>query len=67
MDDTDGMLSGGHLGGDAGLMHDFVAALLAEDPSLLSSSPDISLESHLMAFAAEKSRLDDGRTVSIQL
>jgi len=67
MDDTDGMLSGGHLGGDAGLMHDFVAALLAEDPSLLSSSPDTSLESHLMAFAAEKSRLDDGRTVSIHL
>jgi hypothetical protein len=67
MDDTDGMLSGGHLGGDSGLVHDFVAALLEQNPDLLSSSPNVSLESHLMAFAAEESRLHDGQTVPVEI
>jgi predicted dehydrogenase len=47
----------GHGGGDFGLMKDFVRAVRKNDPGLLSSSVDVSLESHLMAFAAEKSRL----------
>jgi len=46
----------GHGGGDYALMRDFVAAVSHEDPSYLSSPLDESLESHLMGFAAEKSR-----------
>ncbi len=67
MTETNGMLDGGHLGGDAGLIHDFTAALLAEDPKLLTSSPQVSLASHLMAFAAEESRLDAGNTREIEI
>jgi predicted dehydrogenase len=45
----------GHGGGDAGLMRHFVQALRGEAPPLTSARD--SLESHLMAFAAEQSRL----------
>ena len=51
----------GHGGGDWGLMRDFVEAVSRQDPSLLSSSLEASMESHLMGFMAEKSRHD--RTV----
>ena len=47
---------GGHLGGDYGIMDDFVAAIQNRDPARIISGPDVSLESHLMAFAAERSR-----------
>jgi predicted dehydrogenase len=47
---------GGHLGGDYGIMHDFVQAVKKRDPQAILSGPDVSLESHLMAFAAERSR-----------
>ena len=45
----------GH-GGDATVILNFVAAIAKNDPSLLLTSPEASLESHLMAFAAERSR-----------
>jgi predicted dehydrogenase len=45
----------GHGGGDAGLMHHFVQVMRGEVPPLTSARD--SLESHLMAFAAEESRL----------
>ncbi|MBG0788194.1 MAG: Gfo/Idh/MocA family oxidoreductase, partial [Anaerolineaceae bacterium] len=45
----------GHGGGDAGLMHHFVQVIRGEVPPLTSARD--SLESHLMAFAAEESRL----------
>ncbi|TMF34893.1 MAG: Gfo/Idh/MocA family oxidoreductase [Chloroflexi bacterium] len=48
---------GGHDGGDFGVMGAFVDAVAAGDPSLVRSGPRESLESHLMAFAAERSRL----------
>ncbi|HBC87068.1 MAG TPA: oxidoreductase [Lentisphaeria bacterium] len=51
-----GDITGGHGGGDEGLMKDFVKAVRARDFSLLSSGPEVSLESHMMAFAAERSR-----------
>lgn len=54
----------GHGGGDYGLMHDFVQAVSQRDPSLLSSTIDVSMESHLMGFKAEKSRLS-GKTVRL--
>jgi predicted dehydrogenase len=47
---------GGHDGGDFGVMAAFVDAVAAGDPTLIRSGPRESLESHLMAFAAERSR-----------
>ena len=48
----------GHGGGDYHIMEDFVKAVKLADQSILSSGPDVSLESHLMAFAGEKARLE---------
>ncbi|MBI5370937.1 MAG: Gfo/Idh/MocA family oxidoreductase [Sphingobacteriales bacterium] len=48
--------SDGHGGGDWRLVADWVQAVSAQDPSLLSSTIDASIESHVMGFAAEKSR-----------
>jgi predicted dehydrogenase len=50
-------VGGGHDGGDFGVIAAFVDAIAAGDPSLIRSGPRESLESHLMAFAAERSRL----------
>jgi hypothetical protein len=52
----------GHGGGDAGLMRRFVSAMRGEQAPLTSARD--SLESHLMAFAAEDSRLD-GKTIDM--
>lgn len=46
----------GHGGGDYGLMDHFVAAVSANDASLILSGPDESLESHRMVFSAERAR-----------
>ena len=46
----------GHGGGDHGLMADFVAVLRGETEALTSAR--VSLESHLLAFAAEEARLE---------
>ena len=48
--------AGGHGGGDSGLMADFIAAMEGSKPALTSAR--VSLESHLMAFAAEEARLN---------
>jgi predicted dehydrogenase len=45
-----------HGGGDYGLIHSFITAVLENDPSKILSGPEESLESHLMVFAAERSR-----------
>jgi len=47
---------GGHGGGDFGLMDRFIAAVANDDPGLILSGPDESLETHVMVFAAEKAR-----------
>ena len=47
----------GHGVGDHRLVRDFLEAVDRHDPSHLSSSIDVSIESHLMGFAAERSRL----------
>jgi hypothetical protein len=39
-------------------MSDWVQAVYQQDKSLLSSSIEVSVESHLMAFGAERSRIN---------
>lgn len=46
----------GHGGGDWRLVADWVQAVSQHDPTLLTSTIDASIESHVMCFAAEKSR-----------
>ena len=46
----------GHGGGDHLLVRDFLRAVSAHDTKLLSSTIDVSIESHVMGFMAEKSR-----------
>lgn len=50
--------SDGHGGGDWRLVANFVNAVDKKDASLLTSTIDASIESHLMGFAAEKSRMN---------
>jgi len=52
--DTDG-----HGGGDWRLVADWIQAVDQQNPSLLTSTIDASIESHLMGFAAEKSRKEN--------
>jgi predicted dehydrogenase len=49
---------GGHGGGDAGVLHDFVRALETGERHVLTSAAE-SLVSHLLAFAAEDARLTE--------
>jgi len=53
-----GRAEGGHGGGDPAMIRAFVEAVRRDDPALVVASADESLDSHLMAFAAEKSRLE---------
>lgn len=53
----------GHGGGDFGIMQAFVGALRSNQPDALTSARN-SLESHLMAFAAEEARVT-GRVVQM--
>jgi predicted dehydrogenase len=48
----------GHGGGDYRVMDHFVRAVDENDPTWILSGPQETLESHLMAFAAERSRLE---------
>ena len=47
----------GHAGGDFGIVKDFVLAVANQDASYLTSSIDLSIESHVMGFEAEHSRV----------
>jgi predicted dehydrogenase len=58
-----GQIAGGHGGGDTGLMNAFVAAVRNPHREVLSSAR-ASLQSHLLAFAAEEARLT-GRVVDV--
>lgn len=48
----------GHGGGDWRLVSDWIQAIVHRDPNLLTSSIDQSIESHIIGFSAEKSRLN---------
>ena len=53
---NDGGILSGHGGGDFGLMKSFISAVANCDPDQNLSGIDETLASHLMVFAAEKSR-----------
>lgn len=57
--------SGGHGGGDQGIMRDFLHDMKQTDKSESISSASTSLDSHLMAFAAEESRLNKGMSIEM--
>ena len=56
---------GGHGGGDKAILEMLVQTVRGQDPGLLSSAEE-ALESHLMAFAAEESRLGGGVVIDMQ-
>ena len=56
-EDVEDYKNSGHGGGDWFLMRDFVRAVATQDPTHLTSTIDQSIESHIMGFAAEESRL----------
>ena len=49
----------GHGGADFYLMDSFVEAIAKNDPSLILSGPQETLTSHLLTFAAERSRVEN--------
>lgn len=49
----------GHGGGDYGIMHDFVRLVQKDGADKGITSAWVSVQSHLMAFAAEKARLEN--------
>ncbi|WP_461788336.1 Gfo/Idh/MocA family protein [Pedobacter sp.] len=55
-EDVEGYTNSGHGGGDWFLVRDFVQAVAHQDPKMLTSTIDDSIESHIMGFMAEKSR-----------
>ncbi len=57
VEESDDDAQSGHGGGDWRMVADFVQAVAYQDAGRLSSTIDQSIESHLMAFAAERSRV----------
>jgi predicted dehydrogenase len=47
-----------HGGGDYNLVRDWLQAVAQQNKELLSSSIEVSVESHLVAFGAERSRMN---------
>jgi predicted dehydrogenase len=60
-----GRIEGGHGGGDTGLMEDFLNKIQNRDSADCRSAISYSVESHLMAYAAEQSRVT-GETVDMK-
>ncbi|MCX6561338.1 MAG: Gfo/Idh/MocA family oxidoreductase [Candidatus Aminicenantes bacterium] len=61
------VIDSGHGGGDYGLVHDLLRSVDRRDPALLTSTIEASMESHLMGFAAEDSRLAGGKAVETRI
>jgi predicted dehydrogenase len=66
IEDVDHYKNSGHGGGDWALMSDWVKAVKNQDPKVLTSTIEASIESHLMGFMAEKSRLE-GKMCAIKM
>ena len=62
--DLSNVNSGGHNGGDYYMMNSLYKELNGEKGEGITYL-DVSVESHFMSFAAEESRLDNGKTVEI--
>src|SRR5699024_9629186 len=58
-------VSSGHGGGDEGIIRDFIDAINESDEKASRSVASKSLISHLMAFATEESRLNQGQSINI--
>ncbi|MFC3559776.1 Gfo/Idh/MocA family protein [Pedobacter jamesrossensis] len=65
-EDVEGYKNSGHGGGDWMLVRDFVQAVAKQDATLLTSTIDESIESHLMGFMAEKSR-KTGKVMNVKV
>ena len=50
---------GGHGGGDGALMDAFIHAVRRGEPAQMPTGPAETLETHMMAFAAERSRIEN--------
>jgi predicted dehydrogenase len=61
---ADASITGGHGGGDFGLMGSFIEAVATNDTSKILSGPQETLESHLTVFAAEEAR-KAGKVVAV--
>ena len=55
-----GQVDSGHGGGDFGLVRDWAQAVDRRDEGLLTTTLEASMESHLIGFTAEASRLEGG-------
>ena len=55
----------GHGGGDRLLMEQFVDLMQGKEPDGTITTLETSVESHLVALAAEKSRLENGESIEI--
>jgi len=55
--DVENYKNEGHGGGDWRLVADWIQAVYQHNPALLTSTIDASIESHVMCFMAEESRL----------
>ncbi|MCL2407514.1 MAG: Gfo/Idh/MocA family oxidoreductase [Defluviitaleaceae bacterium] len=62
--EIDASSTGGHGGGDAGIMTAFVRHIRGEKVDGISDAT-ISAENHMLCFAAEESRLDNGRVIEL--
>ena len=56
--DVKDYINEGHGGGDWRLVADWIQAVSQNNSSLLSSTIDASIESHIMCFMAEESRIN---------
>ncbi|WP_207514325.1 Gfo/Idh/MocA family protein [Longitalea luteola] len=65
-EDVEGYKNNGHGGGDWLLARDFVQAVSQQNPKLLTSTIEESIESHIMGFMAEESRKKN-RIMDIEL
>ncbi len=63
---TDQKLDDGHGGGDYFLYKDFIDYITLDSPSVTRTTINDSIESHLMGFKAEESRLNGGVPMSIE-
>ncbi|MBA9076894.1 Gfo/Idh/MocA family protein [Rufibacter quisquiliarum] len=66
VEDVEGYKNSGHGGGDWLLVRDFVQAVAQQNPALLTSTIDESIESHVMGFMAEESR-KKGKVMDIKM